>query len=125
MSSGAKRPWLLLFLLAALLLRAGAPPGWMPNPQGALGAPLVICTGDGSHLVQIDGHGQPARPQSAQRHDLCAFAGHQAAPAPEIALVSGPATFVGLLPAQVAARASAASVLRRREQSPRAPPTLV
>ncbi|HEX2815071.1 MAG TPA: hypothetical protein VHN39_01660, partial [Phenylobacterium sp.] len=53
-SSGANRPWLLFLLLAALLLRAATPPGWMPNPQGALGAPLIICTADGSHLVQLD-----------------------------------------------------------------------
>jgi hypothetical protein len=114
-----------LLLLAALLLRAGTPPGWMPNPQGALGAPLIICTADGSHLVQFDRQGHPAKPQSAQRHDLCAFAGHQTAPAPEIALVSGPATFVSLAASPAAARASPAAVPHYREQAPRAPPTFV
>jgi hypothetical protein len=127
MASGGLRPWLLFVLLAAILLRAATPPGWMPDPQGALGAPLVICTGDGSHLVQFDRDGQPAKPQprSAQRHDLCAFAGHQAAPAPQIAWVSGPASFVAFAPAGLAAQAAPARLPRHREQAPRAPPTLV
>jgi hypothetical protein len=123
-SSRGLRPWLLLVLLSAFLLRAATPPGWMPNPQGALGAPLIICTADGSHLVQLDPQGHPAKP-STQRHDLCAFAGHQAAPAPETALVSGPATFANLTASPVAAQASAAAVPRYREQAPRAPPTFV
>ncbi len=129
-SSRANRPWMLLLLLAALLLRAATPPGWMPNPQGVLGAPLVICTADGSHLVQLDRQGhatkpEPAKPQSAQRHDLCAFAGHQAAPAFEIALASGKSAFVSLTAAPVATQASPAAVPRYREQAPRAPPTFV
>ena len=123
----ARRPWLLFLLLAAVLLRAATPPGWMPNPQGALGAPLVICTGDGSHLVQFDRDGRPAepRPQSAQGHDLCAFAGHQAAPALQAAWVSGPAGFVAFAPAALAAQAAPARLPRHREQAARAPPTRV
>lgn len=130
MSSGAMRPWMLLLLLAALLLRAATPPGWMPNPQGALGAPVVICTADGSQVLQLDAQGHPAkpdpaRPQSAQRHDLCAFAGHQAAPGAEAAALSGPAGFVSLAPTQLAAQALPATAARHREQAPRAPPTPV
>jgi len=116
------RPWLLLVLFAALFARAVTPAGWMPDPRGDLAAPFVICTGDGSHTVQLDRSGQPAQPGTGERHDLCAFAGHHAAPVSEAELALGSAR-VEHLPAPPALVTTApATAPRHREQAQRAPP---
>ncbi len=101
-------------LLAAMLLHAMIPLGWMPG-QAQLGeAAFVICTADG----QIT-HGKPGQPDQA--HQLCAFAGAaQAADlagAPRIALPSVQSV------SQTATLSSARIIAARfTPYPPRAPP---
>ena len=55
--------------LSAMLLRAVLPAGWMPDPVGVGGAPLVICSVDGAH------HVPPHDPAQGQHDDhMCPFA---------------------------------------------------
>lgn len=124
-SAQARRLGLALLVLAAVLLRAVTPAGWMPNPQGATGAPFVICTGSGSQLVQLDLQGHPAAPQSSKHREVCAFAGHHASPAPAPAGAAEPVTFVSFTPPRPDSRASPTAAARHREQAQRAPPTSV
>ncbi|WP_293906906.1 DUF2946 family protein [Phenylobacterium sp.] len=114
-----------LLVLAAVMLRAATPAGWMPNPQGATGAPFVICTGTGSQLLELDGQGKPTTPESGKHRELCAFAGHHSAPAPTPDLDSDRVTFVSFTAQPAARSAPRAAAIRHREQSPRAPPTTV
>jgi hypothetical protein len=129
-SGRASRPagasaWPLLLLLVALLVRGITPAGWMPNPQGLAGSPFVICTADGAHVVTLDHDGQPTKPASSERHDLCAFAGHNAAPAAHALLHLGSSHVELLATAQPAPAASPLCAPRHRDQAPRAPPTFV
>jgi hypothetical protein len=106
--------------LAAMLLRALIPTGWMP----AQGASLVICTMQGPMRVAAGDHGKPQKPQDTHHTEVCPFA---AAP-----VLSGPADVAALLPPsqaleglpQVRAPASAAITRSHTPQSPRAPPFL-
>jgi hypothetical protein len=91
--------------LAALILRAFLPAGWMPNPQGFGETAFVICTLDGP--VTTESKALPGK-DDPRAHESCAFAaaGHaaqstdfitQAAPqlsrtAAPRELASGPAT---------------------------------
>lgn len=119
------RAWPVLLLLVALLVRGVTPAGWMPSAQGTLGSPLVICTADGAHLIALDRDGHPTKPTSGERHDLCAFAGHQAGPAVDDRIHLG-STQIELLAASQPTKPAAPPVAqRRRDQAPRAPPTLV
>ncbi|MDB5417920.1 MAG: hypothetical protein JWP50_1339 [Phenylobacterium sp.] len=112
-------------MLMAIGLRGTIPAGWMPNTQGLLNAPLVICTATGSQVIAAHdpkGHA-PAPPR--QQHDHCAFAGLGSAPPP--APIGLPAPFA-LADIAVADRPGAAAPVAargHREQAPRAPPTLV
>jgi hypothetical protein len=63
--------------LAAMLLRALLPAGWMPDPAGAAGgAALVICTVQGPLTVHTDGSGKstPHNDQGQRQNDFCPFA---------------------------------------------------
>jgi hypothetical protein len=55
--------------LAAMVLRALLPDGWMPGADAAV-SPFVICAADGSHR---DGK-TPAQPAQERGHGACAFA---------------------------------------------------
>jgi Protein of unknown function (DUF2946) len=106
--------------LIALMLRALLPAGWMPDPGGANGAPLVICTMDGP-LKALDAEGKPIR-HDPRDHEACPFAAaaHLAPPA-EPASLALPASAAGpaaapVQPVPVTARAP------YQPQSPRAPP---
>jgi hypothetical protein len=68
--------------LAAMLMRGLLPAGWMPNPDGAAGSPIIICTMGGPQHVH---------PTHAPRDDsgkVCPFAvmAHLAAAASPAAL---------------------------------------
>lgn len=119
------RAWPILLLLVALLVRGVTPAGWMPNLQGAQGSPFVICTADGAHLVTLDRDGQPAKPASGARHDLCAFSGHHSAPAAQALLHLGSSQAELLGATQPSAAPAPSNAQRHRDQAPRAPPTLV
>ncbi|HTW33555.1 MAG TPA: DUF2946 family protein [Rhizomicrobium sp.] len=61
--------------LAAMLLRALVPDGWMPNTTGTPGVPFAICTINGP--VTLSGAQDPAgkhAPNDARHMDVCPFA---------------------------------------------------
>ena len=104
--------------LAAMLLRALLPDGWMPASAGS-GTPFVICSVDGVHT---GGKGTPTQP--SREHGPCAFA--------SVAPLSPPA-----LPAAVLGQSRDATRLARsdtatefipqpdyRPNAARAPPAL-
>ena len=122
--------------LAAMMLRALLPMGWMPNPDGFAQSPLVICLMDmssGAAMSAMDmskpmdmdmkGHGQDHGQQ--QNNEQCPFAA-----APHIA---APVTIAELAPpselARFAEKPSSSTLLALavdyHPQSPRAPPTTI
>jgi len=122
--------------LAAMVLRALLPMGWMPNPEGFAQSPLVICLMDmssGAAMSAMDmskpmdmdmpGHGHDQGQQ--QGSDQCPFAAapHFATPI-TFAAVALPAFSVGLV-RDHQALGSSARALPYSPQSPRAPPSLV
>jgi hypothetical protein len=115
--------------LAAMMLRALIPDGWMPNAAPTGGMPIALCTINGpvSLVAGVDGKSAPHDPaHNDGRHvDVCPFAA-----APHFATVT-PA----LAPAAPIAEAFFAPRLpqahmfggagRHTPQSPRAPPSFV
>jgi hypothetical protein len=112
-------------LLVALLIRGLIPSGWMPNTQGVLHAPLVICTSSGTELRALETPANPGKPQSAQHHDVCAFAGHLTAPVPPSDGVSIRVAFVGATAHRHVSAVGSVAIARHREQAARAPPISV
>lgn len=122
--------------LAAMVLRAFLPMGWMPNPAGFTESPLVICLMDMpsgmdmSHAMDmskpmdmgVQGHGQDHGQQ--QNNEQCPFAA-----APHIA---ASVAIAELAPPSEAARfietpiscTLPALALDYHPQSPRAPPEI-
>lgn len=103
-------------LLAALLLRALMPLGWMPGSAQLGQAAWIICTADG----QIQ-HGAPGKDDSHQQHQPCAFAAAHVMASP------GGYTFTAPQLQASALRTRAAPATIRvagvfTPQSPRAPP---
>jgi hypothetical protein len=79
--------------LAAMLLRALLPDGWMPNTRAdAAASPFVICSLGGAHHSDR----QPA--DRDRQHGPCAFAaaGHLAPPV-DVAFAIGPSGSAGML----------------------------
>jgi hypothetical protein len=125
------------FALAAMVLRALLPMGWMPNPDGFAQSPLVICLMDMpsgmdmSHAMDMSksmdmdmqGHGQDHGQQ--QNNEQCPFAAapHIAASV-AIAELAPPSELVRFAekPASLALPALAVDY---HPQSPRAPPTSI
>lgn len=69
--------------LAAMLLRALLPDGWMPGAEAA--TPFVICSVDGGH-----GTGKTAPSREPRSHGPCAFAAAAPlSPPPAVAVVAG------------------------------------
>jgi hypothetical protein len=73
----------------------------------------------------MDRDGHPSKPANGERHDVCAFAGHHAAPAAEAFLGRGSAVAEPVVVAQRPPAAAPANAPRHRDQAPRAPPILV
>ena len=68
------------FLLAALLLRALVPLGWMPGLAQLGEASWIICTADGQIL-----HGVPGKDDAAGHHQQpCAFAAAHVMAPPQV-----------------------------------------
>lgn len=66
----------LCALLAAMMLRALVPAGWMPaSDPSSSGTYIVICTSSGIKTIQVDGDGVPVEHdgESASIPDSCAF----------------------------------------------------
>jgi hypothetical protein len=103
-------------LLAALLLRALMPLGWMPGSAQLGQAAWIICTADG----QLQ-HGAPGKDDSHQHQQPCAFA------AAHVMAASGNHVFVApLLQAAALETHTAPTAIHVAAgftpQSPRAPP---
>jgi hypothetical protein len=107
--------------LAALILRALLPAGWMPNPHGG-GAAFVVCTIDGAAAPDRKGPGKTA-PDSGHQHEECPFAAapHLAAPAivAQLALPS----ILGRRFNPPRTSVAAVHAVDYQPQSPRAPPS--
>lgn len=79
----AVKGWMIRLLLAAVVLRALIPVGFMPDFRAAAHGEfkIVICTASGSKLVTLDADGkliagEPSSDHKAPHHDEpCAFAG--------------------------------------------------
>jgi hypothetical protein len=106
--------------LAAMILRAALPAGWMPGT--ASGIPLVICTAAGAVTLPFDIDGRPLSPQSTHDTAPCVFAA-----APPLAT---PATTPAILPpswhtayAALPEPVQSSGRLDLRVAQPRAPPT--
>ena len=103
-------------LLAALLLRALVPLGWMPGAPQLGQAAWIICSADG----QI-GHGAPGKDDSSQHEQPCAFAGLHVIAAPDVPVFAAPSLRTASFEPQ-----TAATVFHRAAifspGAPRAPP---
>jgi len=123
--------------LAAMILRALLPMGWMPNPDGFAQSPLVICLMDMpsgmnmSHAMDMSkpmdmgmqGHGRDHSQQ--QNNEQCPFAAapHVAAPL-AIAELAPPSTLSRFVVHETADH-SITGESHYQPQSPRAPPSLI
>lgn len=102
--------------LAAMLLGALIPAGWMPSAREATGSPFVICT--------IEGAVQPKPAHDADRGHAapCTFAA-AAALSPPAAFAEAPTALTFALVAFCGPRdAIPARIARHRSAAPRAPP---
>jgi hypothetical protein len=115
--------------LAAMMLRALLPDGWMPSASGAPGIPIAICTANGPVQLVIgqDGRTDKQNPahDDARHQDVCPFAA-----APHFATgATGIFHALPLAEAQFAAPAFASGIAegmrQHTPQSPRAPPVFV
>ena len=103
-------------LLAALLLRAMVPLGWMPGTAQLGQASWIICTADG----QIQ-HGTPGKDDARQHQQPCAFAAAQAVAAPVGHVLAAPLLQVAAVE-NTATFAAPSVAAHFTPQSPRAPP---
>jgi hypothetical protein len=104
-------------LLAALLLRALVPLGWMPGSAQLGQAAWIICTADGA--IQ---HGTPGKDDGQSQHQPpCAFAAAHIMASPQALVFAAP-----LLQAAVTQNVAAPAAVRPRAaftpQAARAPP---
>ncbi len=120
------RQFAIQLALAAVMLQALMPLGWMPNASA--GSPFTICTVYGAvslpgHVTGLPGKTIPSRDN--QHKGLCPFGA-----APHFATLLGPAGFVPahrLTETSARPRYAAAveTASRYALQSPRAPPPFV
>ena len=119
---------LTVLLLAAFMLRALIPTGWMPQTSdGGDGVTLVICTVAGLQEITLgpDGHPQPADDtnQANLGHDPCPFASAVKFTPPALAAILVPPAYVaGVAPVAHEVVPPSATHLRLAES--RAPPVL-
>jgi hypothetical protein len=117
--------------LAAMLLSALLPAGWMPNGAGgkAGGPPIVLCTANGQIQITFDSNGQPHKKapdkgNSAHHDGVCPFAGApHLASAPVVVATAAPGLIETVWRPQTFAEAPIAAPLPP-QHSPRAPPHL-
>jgi len=113
--------------LAAMVLRALLPAGWMPNPAASLTVPLVICTMNGPVRTLVTLAEKPLDPH-APRHDdgrqpsVCPFAAAVQLAVPTSAATLVPSQATAMLAARPLAPRAARLLTRYSLPSPRAPP---
>ena len=103
-------------LLAALLLRALVPLGWMPGSAQLGQAAWIICTAAGD--IQ---HGTPGKDDSSQQHQPCAFAAAHVMAAPVAHALAAPLLQTAALES-AAVPAGVSTTASFTPQAPRAPP---
>jgi hypothetical protein len=120
--------------LAAMMLRALLPMGWMPNPDGFAQSPLIIClmdmpsgmamsrTMDMSKPMDMSGHGHGDSQQQSSEQCPFAAAPHVASPV-TIADLAPPSTLSHFVVHEVADH-SIIGAGHYQPQSPRAPPQI-
>ena len=121
--SSPRRLAFLIALLCVVSLRLLTPPGWMPNFEAAATAPLVICTGDGSHARREADPGSHA-PAGKLAHEVCAFADFTLDAAPPPASRPEPVALTYSETPPLPADQTRAAPAWRRPQAARAPPRL-
>jgi hypothetical protein len=124
--------------LAAMMLRALMPAGWMPNPAGAGDSFFVICDMDQGDMPGMDmsamdmskmdmsDHGSSGKHSGdVHQHEACPFAAapHVATPSAEAALLL-PSLLAKFSP-QLAQGQAAIKAATYTPQSPRGPPVSV
>jgi hypothetical protein len=115
--------------LAAMLLRALMPAGWMPSAAASAGTPITICTMHGAVQMALGADGQPLKKShnqdNSRHHEMCPFAAApfmaQPAAIGELALLSP----ISMPAGSSAHRGIAVHTARYVPQSPRAPPRFV
>jgi hypothetical protein len=115
--------------LAAMLLRALLPAGWMPNPVSSADSPFVICTMDGPIYMVPRTDGQPIKQQpdhnNDSNHEICPFAVAPHLAPPTIAVLLTLPSLAASALSKSSHPGLAESIARYSPQSPRAPPSLV
>jgi hypothetical protein len=102
-------------LLAALLLRALVPLGWMPGTPVLGQAAWIICTADGGIT-----HGDPGKEQDRHQQPCAFAAAHLMAPPVALAAAAPPLRTAARESAAVPAAISVTAAFT--PQAPRAPP---
>jgi len=119
--------------LAAMMLRALLPMGWMPNPDGFAQSPLVICLMDmssGAAMSAMDmskpmdmqSHGNDHGQQ--QNNEQCPFAAAPHAAAPVTVAEVAPPSVLSRFVVHEAAPQAVHGAGHHQPQSPRAPPEI-
>jgi hypothetical protein len=116
-----RRRRIVWFALAAMLLRALLPLGWMPGSFAA-GVPLVICTPQGAKQIHLGQDGKPVSPEPGSAATAaCVFsAAAPLAPAPG-AIAVAPARIVATETLVLASDANRSGRVASASH-PRAPP---
>jgi hypothetical protein len=115
--------------LAAMLLRAMLPDGWMPGPANTSGVPIELCTVSGPVNVAVGEDGKLSKQIPAQndgRHtDVCPFAAapHFVTMSPTVVLA--PRSAEAFLTPRLLQSSVVDAAQRHTPQSPRAPPSFV
>jgi hypothetical protein len=108
--------------LAAMMLQAWLPPGWMPGPASDGAISFVICSPTGlHHLDGSDGH----RDSGNHQHDVCPFAAAAHLATPVAGAILAPPSTAILTNLRTAALQTAPHGERYLPQSPRAPPVSI
>jgi hypothetical protein len=113
--------------LAAMMLRALLPMGWMPNPEGFAQSPLVICLMDMpsgvdmSHAMDMHGHDHGQQ----QNNEQCPFAAAPHIAAPFTIAQLAPPSELARFAEKPASHTLPALALDYHPQSPRAPPNSI
>lgn len=110
--------------LAAMVLRALLPAGWMPGASA--GTPLVVCTMNGPEQIILGADGKPLKHQPSQddarHHEMCPFAAAAQLASPSMPAEPALPGYAVLGAQDIARNYIAAGAQRHAPQSPRAPP---
>jgi hypothetical protein len=86
---------LTILLLAAFMLRALIPSGWMPQASNGDGVTLVICTAAGMKQIVLGPDGEPVDDAPNATHEPCPFAAWAKFPPPLLAVSLAPHLSLG------------------------------